>query len=110
MLTLADTTLKIESTMEAIQEATEEYARRLKAQTESEADWKLAKAKGMLETRDDPTLKSADMREAWVLQTYSKEYELFLLEQARCEAQKQRLVTLRDVLSGVQSLQRVFTI
>lgn len=110
MITLSDTTTQIEQIMELIADATEEYTKRLKASSEAEIDFKIAKAKKMLEAKTHPDLRSADMREAWVLVECEQQYEFYIIEQARCSAQKERLISLRDKLSACQSLQRVFTI
>lgn len=104
MIQLGETVEKIESILDALSEALDEYGKRMSESTRAESEWKVARARMLLLARHEPELKSADQRDAWVLDQLDKEYVAHLTAQARADTQRERMRTLRDLLGGYQTL------
>lgn len=95
---------KIEAILEALDTEMDENKRTLKEAAEAEAEYKVSFAKAFHAAASNPDLKTQDARNSQATIDTAEKLRDRLTKAAIAEAQKARIRTLSDQLSGYQTL------
>src|SRR5690606_26071581 len=95
---------RIDQMLETLEAELDKYPELVEMKAKTEATYKSLKAKAMLESKTNKTLKTVGDREAYVADKLENEYYDYILAEAKLDTHKERVRTLRSMLSALQTL------
>lgn len=95
---------RIDALLKQLEEDLGLFADLVQKKTEAESEYRSAKARAWMEARVDKDLKTVGDKEAYIDNKLSKEFFEFKLSEGKLDAHKERIRTLRAMLSALQTL------
>lgn len=95
---------RVEQIMNTLESELDTYGELQEIKAKAETIYKSTRAKLLFSSKQNPSLKTVADREAWVDAQLEDELLNYRIAEGKADAEKERVRTLRALLSGAQTL------